>query len=79
MLESDARLSKTRVKPQRHEVHMKSMFETPQFENFSVLEAHVKLSETRVKPQRREVHMKSVSELHHLENSLSVGIKRKAQ
>jgi len=45
----------------------------------------VRLSETRVKPQRREVHMKSTSELqsaselHHLENSLSVGIKYKAQ
>jgi len=44
-----------------------------------VLELDVRLSETHVKPQRRELHMKSASELHHLENSLSVGIKCKAQ
>ena len=44
-----------------------------------MLLSNAKLNETRIKSQRREVHMKSVSKLHDLENSLRVGIKRKAQ
>jgi len=35
MLESDLRLSETRIKPQRHEVHMKSTSELLHLEKFS--------------------------------------------
>jgi len=44
-----------------------------------VLESDARLGETRVKPLRHEVHMKSAFEFHHLENFLSVRMKRKAQ